>query len=98
MERFVRIPFLSAKRLKEEKASGPGYWFVSIRLKDGRCYEPAVASEGHIIEVKGYEDLPFTSADVESVAITEKRWNFRRKKPDRSESAQANRRHHRLGA
>ena len=93
MERLVRIPIVSANRLEKEKESGPGYWFVSIRLKDGRCYEPAVASEGHIILVEGHRDLPFTSEDVESVAVTEKGWNFRRRKQDRPKGLT-----HRLGA
>jgi len=80
MKRLVSIPIGSAKRLKAEQEAGPGYHFVSISLKDGRNFEPAVASEGFIIQVKGYRELPFTSEDVEAVTVTEKRWNFRRKK------------------
>jgi len=73
MKRMVPIPIESAKRLKAEKEAGPGYRFVSVRLKDGRYFETAVASEGCIIQVGGYEDLPFTSQEVESVMVTEKR-------------------------
>jgi hypothetical protein len=78
MERFVHIPIASAEQLEKERESGPGYRFVSIRLRDGRCYEPAVASEGHIIQVRGHKNISFTSADVESVAVTDKGWNFRK--------------------
>jgi len=87
MKQIVPIPVESAKRLKEEKQAGPGYHFVSVSLKDGRNFEPAVASEGCIIQVKGYKELPFTSEDVESVALSKKRWNFRRKKEDRTRAA-----------
>jgi hypothetical protein len=89
MERSVHIPIASAEQLEKERESGPGYRFVSIRLKDGRCFEPAVASEGHIIQVKGYRYLPFASEEVESVALSEKRWNFRRKQEDRPKEASA---------
>jgi len=82
MERMVPIPIESAKRLTAEREVGPGYHFVSISLKDGRNFEPAVASGGCIIQVKGYRDVPFAAEDVESVAITAKRWNFRQKKKE----------------
>jgi len=80
MKQLVPIPVESVKRLEEEDEVGPGYQFVSVSLKDGRYFESAVASEGFIIQVKGCKDLPFTPEEVESVALTEKRWNFRREK------------------
>jgi len=89
MKRLVPIPIESVKRLEADHEAGPGYHFVAIRLKDGRYFDPAVASEGFIIQVKGYSDLPFTSEEVESVAVSEKRWNFRRKKEDRPKAASA---------
>jgi hypothetical protein len=50
-----------------------------VRLKDGRHFEPVVESEGHIIQVKNYESIPFTEDDVELVEASSKRWNFRRR-------------------
>jgi hypothetical protein len=50
---------------------------VSVRLKDGRYFEQAVESEGRIIHVKGYRSIPFTELDVDSVAVSDKPWNFR---------------------
>ena len=44
--------------------------------------QPAVASEGHIIAVKGYKDVPFAADDVAFAVGTDKHWNFRRKKLD----------------
>ena len=82
MKQMVPIPIESAKRLNEEEQAGPGYHFVSVSLKDSRNFEPAVASEGFIIQVKGYRDVPFAAEELESVAVTAKRWNFRQKKKD----------------
>jgi hypothetical protein len=56
-----------------------GHQFVSVKLKDGRYFEHAVASEGCIIQVKGHRDIPFSWADVESVEVSHKPWNFRRR-------------------
>jgi hypothetical protein len=89
MKPLVPIPAESAKHLEDQPEAGPGYHFVSINLKDGRCFEPAVASEGFIIQVKGYKNLPFASEEVESVTVTEKRWNFRRKKEERPKANSA---------
>jgi hypothetical protein len=82
MKQLVPIPLESAKRLKAEQEAGPGYHFVAIRLRDGRNFEPAVACEGFIIQVKGYRGAPFAAEEVESVAVTAKHWNFRQKKKD----------------
>jgi len=78
MKRLVPIPPESAEKLKKEKQTRLGYQFVSIKLKDGRYFEQAVASEGCIIQVKGHKDIPFTEAEVESVELSDKPWNFRR--------------------
>ena len=78
--KLVPIPNECARQLEGKGEAGPGYQFVSIKLRDGRYFEPAVASEGCIIVVKDYKDVRFTPAEIESIAVTEKRWNFRRKK------------------
>ena len=82
-KRLIPVPPESANKLKEAKQTGLGYQFVSVRLKNGKLFEQAVASEGHIIQVKGYKDVPFSAEDVESVTVTGKRWNFRQKREKR---------------
>ena len=77
---MIPIPPESVELLKEAEKKGLGYQFVSVNLKDGRHFDPAIASEGHIIQVKGHKDVPFEPGDVESVVATDKRWNFRRKR------------------
>ncbi|HEU0368065.1 MAG TPA: hypothetical protein VFR42_02570 [Candidatus Acidoferrum sp.] len=78
MKSLVPIPLESAEKLKKEKQTRLGYQFISIKLKDGRYFEQAVASEGCIIQIKGQKDIPFTEADVESVELSDRPWNFRR--------------------
>jgi hypothetical protein len=36
-----------------------------------------VASEGCVIQVRGYEGVPFAPDEVASVSVNHKRWNFR---------------------
>jgi len=84
MKRLVPVPSESVKRLYEAREKEWGYQFVSVTLKDARHFEPAVASEGYIILVKGYRDVPFTADDIQSVEVSDKRWNFRRKTFDRA--------------
>jgi hypothetical protein len=47
---------------------------------------PAAGSEG-CIQVKGCKELPLTAEEVESVTVTEKGWNFGRKKQGRPKAA-----------
>jgi hypothetical protein len=63
--------------LKREKETGIGYYMVSVVLKDGRRFDQVVVSEGCIIEVRGYEEIPFAPDDVALVSVNHKRWNFR---------------------
>jgi hypothetical protein len=79
MKKFVPIPPESLKHLQEGQETELSYRFVAVRLKDGRHFEPVVESEGHIIQVKNYESIPFTEDDVELVEASSKRWNFRRR-------------------
>lgn len=50
---------------------------ISVELKDGKCFDQVVASEGCIIEVRGYEQIPFAPEEVASVIVNHKRWNLR---------------------
>jgi hypothetical protein len=77
MKRLVTIPADSVSQLERQKETGLGYQLVSVQLKDGRHFEQAVASEGCIIAVRGHEDVPFAPEEVEQVAVTHSRWNFR---------------------
>ena len=71
------IPKACVDELKQSEETGIGYQVISVELKDGRCFDQVVASEGCIIEVRGYEEIPFAPGEVASVIVNHKRWNFR---------------------
>ena len=77
MKCLVPIPLETAAGLKQQKETGLGYQVVSVQLKDGRNFEQVVASEGCIIAVRGYTEIPFQFDEVATVRVNHKRWNFR---------------------
>jgi hypothetical protein len=87
MKRLVQIPSELVDLLKRDAETGIGYQVVSIELKDGRSFDQVSASEGCVIDVRGYEEIPFKSDDVASARVNHKRWNFR----DGSDSRSKNR-------
>jgi len=77
MKCLYPIPQDCLDGLKPGGETGIGYQVISVELKDGRCFDQVVASEGCIIEVRGYEEIPFAPEEVASVIVNHKRWNFR---------------------
>jgi hypothetical protein len=77
MKRLVPIPNDFVDELKKDKETGLGYQVVSVKLKDGSCFDQVATSEGHVIEVRGHDEIPFTPAEVAAVKVNHKRWNFR---------------------
>jgi hypothetical protein len=77
MKRLIQIPAELVDPLKRDAETGIGYQVVSVELKDGRSFDQVSASEGCIIEVRGYKEIPFATDDIVSVRVTHKRWNFR---------------------
>jgi len=55
MKKLVPIPPESLNRLKKDDLKDFGFQFVSIKLKDGRVFPQAVASEGFLAEGVGRE-------------------------------------------
>ena len=78
MKCVVPLPSESLTSLKNEKQTGPGYQVVAVHLKDGRWFDQVVASEGCIIAVRGYHELPFQTEEVSSVMVNHKHWNFKK--------------------
>jgi hypothetical protein len=89
MKRLVPIPSECVDHLKRVEETGIGYQVVSVELKDGRYFEQVVTSEGCIIEVRGYKEIPFTPDDVASVSVNHNRWNFRDRSDARGKSRAA---------
>jgi hypothetical protein len=81
MKHLTQIPAETALDLKNAAQTGPGYQIVSVELTDGRTFDPAVVSEGHVIQVRGFNEVPFAPQDVARVMLSHRRWNFRRDRP-----------------
>jgi hypothetical protein len=77
MKRLVPIPPGTVYDLKQQKETGLGYQVVSVQLTDGRSFDQVVASEGCIITVRGYTEVPFGLDEIAIVKVNHKRWNFR---------------------
>jgi hypothetical protein len=77
MKRLVQIPIGLVDPLKRDTETGIGYQIVSVELRDGRSFDQVSDSEGCIIEVRGYKEIPFVTDDIALVKVTHKRWNFR---------------------
>ena len=89
MKRLVPIPCGCAEHLKNAEETGFGYQVVSVQLKDARIFEQVVISEGCIIQVRGYKEIPFSPDDVASVSVNHKLWNFRDQSDTRAKSRAA---------
>src|SRR5438876_1096036 len=89
MIRLVPIPCGCAEHVKNAEETGFGYQVVAVQLKDARIFEQVVISEGCIIEVRGYKEIPFSPQDVASVSVNHKRWNFRDQSDTRAKSRAA---------
>src|ERR1700694_1840972 len=89
MRRLISIPSGFVDHLKQATETGIGDQVVSVELKDGRFFDQVVASEGCIIEVRGYQEIPFAPDDVALVRVNHKRWNFRAVSDARAKSRAA---------
>jgi len=79
MKSVVPIPSGFVDELKHASETGIGYQVIAVELKDGRRFEQVATSEGCIIEVRGFKEIPFSPEDVAAIKLNHKRWNFRDK-------------------
>ncbi|HXT75008.1 MAG TPA: hypothetical protein VN780_01850, partial [Candidatus Eisenbacteria bacterium] len=77
MKRLIHNPTKTIGKLKLETETGPRYQVVSVMLKDGRRFDQVVTSEGCIIEVRGYAEVPFACHEVASLTVNHRHWNLR---------------------
>ena len=77
MKCLVQIPCRFVDQLNQNNETGIGYQVVSVELEDGRSFDQVATSEGCIVEVRGYKEIPFAAEDIASVTVNHKRWNFR---------------------
>jgi hypothetical protein len=56
--------------------TGMSYQVVSVLLKDGRRFDQVAVVEGHITEIRGRKDIPFTEDQIAQIVLTHDKWNF----------------------
>jgi hypothetical protein len=65
--------------LRGQPETGMGYQVVSVTLRDGRKVDDvAIVDATIVVEVRGYEAVPFDPHDIASIAMTHRPWKFRR--------------------
>lgn len=55
---------------RDQPETGMSYHIVSVFLRGGRCFEQAVVVGGILSSVRGYEEIPFTEADIDRFVVT----------------------------
>lgn len=89
MKHLVEVPVAFRDQLQQSQESGFGYHVASVGLKNGKVFEQVAVSEGCIIEVRGYDGIPFTANEIESIKVNHKRWNFRDRSHEHESKARA---------
>ena len=77
MKNLLPIPPKFLDDLHQAEETGVGYQVVAVRLRDGRWFNQVAVSEGHIVEVRGHRDIPFTPEDIDCLVVNHKKWSFR---------------------
>jgi hypothetical protein len=55
-----------------------GYQTASITLEDGRVIDDVLIVGATIAEVRGYDAIPFSVDEISDIAVTHRKWEFRR--------------------
>ncbi len=58
MKSVVEIPCEWLDYLKRHGETGPAYQILAVKLKDGRCSDQVVASEGCVIQIRVTRKFP----------------------------------------
>jgi hypothetical protein len=74
---MLRLSAKWGKYLRVQPESGMGYWIVTVILNDGRRYERAIVIDsGHLTQIDGYKDVPFTEDQIVEMKVTHDKWDF----------------------
>jgi hypothetical protein len=59
----IPIPNEWLEYLRQQDETGMDYQVACVVLHDGRKFEQVAVTASWIVQVRGYEDVPFSSAD-----------------------------------
>jgi hypothetical protein len=56
--------------------AGMGFHTGNVQLQDDRRFEDVIFTSGYITKVRGHTVVPFEAAEVASIQVTNRRWNW----------------------
>jgi len=63
--------------LRNQPETGMGYWVVSVILHNGARFDRAViVDSGHLTQIFGRRDIPFSEQDIAKIDVTHDKWDF----------------------
>ena len=72
-----QLPQKFINELISQPETGMGYQIATIVLNDAKQYHQAVILESHLLtNIKGLENIPFSSDDIFQIILTHKKWDF----------------------
>ena len=74
----LELPDKWAPCLLRQGETGMGYQTASITLEDGRVIDDVLIVGATIAEVRGYDAIPFAVDEISDIAVTHRKWEFRR--------------------
>jgi hypothetical protein len=72
----IPVPSKWIDYLRQQPETGMDYHVVRVTLHDGRRYEQVAIRGGFIVQVRGYEQVPFSEADITEIKVNHKKWKF----------------------
>jgi hypothetical protein len=75
---YPTLPGRLSEFLMHKPETGMGYQTGKVLLRDGRRFEDVLFVQGSwVTEVRGYEQVPFDPADIESIEVTHAKWKWK---------------------
>lgn len=59
-----------ARFLVNQPETGMDYQIASVLLKDGARFDQVVIVGGHITQIKGIKEIPFSEEDIADIVVT----------------------------
>lgn len=72
------LPDRLSEFLVSSPETGMGYQTGRVLLRDGRRFEDVLFVEAKwLTEVRGYDQIPFDPAEIESIEVTHSKWKWK---------------------
>jgi hypothetical protein len=71
-----QLPIQWIVEILRQPESGMGYWTGDVTLRDGSVIQDVLVVEGQIMEVRGYQEIPFDLDDIVGVTFSGRKWKW----------------------